>query len=595
MKILKYIALGLVVALSSCSDYLEESNPNMSDKDTYWTNLNQTNSTLTAAYAAMVSDFALNIAYEAPRTDLATPGFGRPTYTGEGAVWYTHSYDNSNNGVIKKWEILYMGIFRANQVIEALHNMENVSSEEAWTVQMAQARFLRGLYHFYLHSTYNRGSIIIKDKVPGNLEDFNQSLSTSEEVVEFFRKDLQYAYNNLPEVYADSKDQGRATKGAAAAMLGTSYLYQGTLPGPGNIDMVEIDSAITKFEYIIGSKNYELVDDMALLFTTAGEMNKESIFEIAFSNTVNPEYSTWVEDNVSNRLAFTFDGRGSNSSNVFPSLWVTNAYVNEKMDPLDSRNMVEEPEDPGVFVPRPVSLRTSAMIGVVQDEFTKYYDGLVHNAVSFPSNDKRTQNGFSRYKIFNNHDILDREQDNPGGNQRSGKNVTLSRLGDIYMMLAECYIYKNDVTEALRNINMVRQRWALELIGPSNGDASHTYNEVNYDATTLLTRLQNVEKPLETSIEGHCIRWFDLRRWGILKSNFDMHANETFWSAHYTVTRGENARTKWHSTITDTDPNDPTLILLKDYEQAALNFNYQKHAWLPIPSTETVTNTDIFN
>jgi len=32
---------------------------------------------------------------------------------------------------------------------------------------MGQARFFRGVSHFYLHSLYNNGEIVIRDEIPG--------------------------------------------------------------------------------------------------------------------------------------------------------------------------------------------------------------------------------------------------------------------------------------------------------------------------------------------------------------------------------------------------------------------------------------------
>jgi len=595
LKIFNYLVLiVLVISSSACTDWLEEANPNQLDKDSFWQTLDETNATLSAAYAALVSDFAINIREEAPRSDLATPGFGRPTFSGDMAIWYNQTYNNSTSGVLKKWDILYMGIFRANQVIEGLANMKEVLNQERWDNQMAQARFLRGLYHYYLHTTYNHGNIIIKDKVPGTFAEMNTPLSTSDEVMEFFRSDLQYAYDHLPIAYESDADLGRATKGAAATILGTSYLYEATLEKGSAVDLTLIDKAKKKFEYVIDSCNYSIVNDMSLLFTTAGEFNAESIFEISFSNIINSEYGTWTEDKPSNHLAFYFDGKGSNANNIFPSLWITYAYLNEKLDMLDPRNKVTNAA--GNEIDRPVSLRSSAMIALVQDEYTEYYSGLAHNKIGFPQNDKRTQNGFSRYKHYNNHDIVEDEADLPGGKQHSGKNVTLNRLGDVYLMLAECYIYENQIDKALTAINKIRQRWALELIGPGNGDVAHTYNEVIYDKASLLTRLQDVEKPLETSVEGHCIRWCDLRRWGKLNDGavFKQHAAEQWWSASFTTTQGDNAGFKNWSTITNVnDGSDATAVKLWDFDQAAINFNYEQHAWYQIPSTEKVTNTGL--
>lgn len=433
--------------------------------------------------------------------------------------------------------------------------------------------------------------------MPGTYEEMNESLSSSQEVIRFFRDDLRFAYKNLPEKYDDSSDQGRATKGAAATILGNSYLYEATLKNPNNVIDSLVDSATVMFESVINSGVYKLVDDMSLLFTTAGEMNEESIFEIAFSNTINAEYNTWVEDRLSNRLAYIFDGKGSNANNVFPSIWITHAYLSEELDMLDPRNRIEDPDSPGNYVDRPVSLRASAIIALTQDEYTGYYGGLAHNQIGFPQNEKRTQNGFSRYKIYINHDIVDDESDLPGGKQHSGKNITLNRLGEVYMNLAECYIYQNKIQEAINTINMVRKRWALVLLGKSNGDASHTYDEVAYTKESLLKHFRYFEKPLETSVEGHCIRWFDLRRWGLLEDGaiFKERAAQKWWTANVYVRNGDNANKwkKWSSVTNVEDVSDDDRMEIRDYQQAALNFIYEKHAWYPIPSTETLSNSDL--
>ena len=41
-----------------------------------------------------------------------------------------------------------------------LNDLDVSADEQAeWTSQMAQARFFRGLFHYYLYTTFNNGSI----------------------------------------------------------------------------------------------------------------------------------------------------------------------------------------------------------------------------------------------------------------------------------------------------------------------------------------------------------------------------------------------------------------------------------------------------
>jgi len=199
--------LGYIVV--SCDDEnLEVVNPNESSTGSFWKNLSDTNIGLSAAYNALLDEDIYMIVREGMRSDMGWPGFGRPiANAAANRIMYELTYTNSSGYVTEKWNATYKAIFRANQVIEGLEGLEDgLTSEEeieSWTIQMGQARFIRGLMHFYLHSAYNQGSVIIRDKVPVDTEDFNKAVSPASEVIEFARRDLEFAYDNLPAVYED--------------------------------------------------------------------------------------------------------------------------------------------------------------------------------------------------------------------------------------------------------------------------------------------------------------------------------------------------------------------------------------------------------
>ena len=598
-KSLIYIVLVLAAMVStSCSDYLVETNPNQSDADSYWENLEQTDRTLTAAYTTFLSKYVLNIREEAWRSDMAVPGYGRPTYSGVGLVWYSQAYNTSDDYINGKWEILYSGIFKANQCIEGLEKLENQAGidMDEWTEQMAQARFLRGLFHFYLYTSFNKGAIIIKDFVPATSDEFHQSLSPASEVREFILTDLRYAYKYLPAVYeGNTSNNGRAAKGAAATILGTNFLYDATLNRIDNPDEAMLDSAIYYFDDIVNDRTasypYELVSDMNLLFTNTGEMNMESILEVEYNTDNQSDMSTWVEDRSTNMLAqYSIQPTGTS---FFPSSWITWKYMNEPMDSLVESNYHMNDT---LKVLNRVSRRAAAMVALSYDDETEYYQTFAHEVGQF-----NYANGVSRYKKYTNHEILTSEKDNAGGALRSQKNVTINRLSEVYLMLAECYIHKSrasfsvqDMTKAFGLINDVRGRWGLVRVGPSMlGVPGFTYDEVMYTPEDLFTRLKDIEKPLEMSVEGHCIRWFDLRRWGNLLSNFQKLAKEEYYPNYVAVERFDpEDAAKNVITITDVEINSTwekgkTYV---DYEQAAANFNYDIQAWYAIPPTEITDN-----
>lgn len=177
--ILKYIvAASILLSFSSCDDYLTEVNPNEISTESYWLDLSDCNSGLTTVYNQFRSPNLMSVAEETKRSDLAFPGWGRPNTSD---VYYLQTFTASSGGANNKWENLYKGIFRANQVIKGLNgieaNMTTTDEKEQWVQLNAQARFFRGLFYFYLHSSYNNGSVILYDFVPESEADFNQPLT----------------------------------------------------------------------------------------------------------------------------------------------------------------------------------------------------------------------------------------------------------------------------------------------------------------------------------------------------------------------------------------------------------------------------------
>ncbi|CAZ96461.1 RagB/SusD family nutrient uptake outer membrane protein [Zobellia galactanivorans] len=568
--------LFLALSLGSCDDdILNQTDPNRISTDSFWKNLDDTNSTLTATYATLFDHYILCLVEESWRSDMGWPGFGRPTPgDGQGRTYYYKTYTNSDNSIQKKWEGLYQGISRANQTISGLESLKGTVNEDEWTLQMAQARFFRGLFHFYLHTSFNEGNVILRDKVPVTQEDFNKGVSPSGEVLDFFRADLEYAYKNLPAKYENlSADQGRVTAGTAATILGTSFLYE-----------EEYTKALDLFNDVIDNPEYgyRLVDP-EVLFTIEGEFNSESIFEIPYNVIHRPELNQWDELSQTNRYGFLFSG----VTTSMPA-WIQYRYKTEPMDPLDERNYYVDAIEGRKL--RNVPLRASQMVTLVEDEQTLYY---LDDNVSENMKKGARGWGFGHSKKYSNHDHLKSEDDNPKGSWNSGKNVIVNRLAEVYLMRAECHIQMGNLSEALNDINTIRKRWGLQLLGPVK-DGGHTFDGLMYTAQTLMDHLMYVEKPLELSNEGHSIRWADLRRWGIIKSNFDRLASEVYYAVPYNFTRLDGTK-GWNdaSVIMGPEPAEFELLVDFEYDLTAENYNPELHDYLPIPLSEVTSNSSI--
>ncbi|ANQ47444.2 RagB/SusD family nutrient uptake outer membrane protein [Flammeovirga sp. MY04] len=590
MSKIRYIKLFLVISvlLGSCTNFLEEINPNEISKDNFWKDLDQSQLGLNSVYAALFHHDLLAIQEEAVRSDLGYPGYGRPSPQSNfiDIAWYNQTFNAGTESLNKKWEALYTGIFRANQVIEGLNNLKPNLAEkdyDRWDEQMGQALFFRGLYHFYLHSSYNNGRVIIRDYVPVTKEDYQKSVSSSEEVIAFFRNDLKTALEMLPSSYSGASNVGKVTKGTASTILGTSYLYQ-----------EQYDSAIYYFDDVMNNPDYgyELVYDTDLLFTHAGEHNKESIFEISFSIDQRKDQGVWDEKGSHNRLARAFSpAEMDGGRNVIPSAWIAYAYKTEPMDQNDPRNFVIDAD--GVSKLRNTTLRASSMVALVQDVNTPYYQ-----QASVPQGTPFSNYEYAYYKKYTNFDIYESEMDSPLGVFASGKNITVNRLADVYLMYAEAQLKGNgNVEEALKYINRIRHRWALRLLGTASEFPSSEHDNTAYSVTSLMNHIMYVEKPLEMSVEGYSTRTIDLRRWDISKQRYSELAQEVYHLGDYEkcwVDEEGNLKDRLLSTLEPgAKPADNNGIDIKDFQQAAANYNKNLHAYLPIPLSEIQNNPTV--
>ncbi|WKN44700.1 RagB/SusD family nutrient uptake outer membrane protein [Tunicatimonas pelagia] len=126
-----------------------------------------------------------------------------------------------NQFVAQIWQDHYDGINRANTLINRAPDID--MDEELKNRLIAEARFLRGLFYFNLVRFYGDVPIILEDTQ--SLDNLNVTRDPADQVYQQLISDLMFATDNLPISYLDNQT-GRATQGAAKALLGKVYLTQ---------------------------------------------------------------------------------------------------------------------------------------------------------------------------------------------------------------------------------------------------------------------------------------------------------------------------------------------------------------------------------
>jgi hypothetical protein len=176
--------------------------------------------------------------------------------------------DATSLSVQEVFEANYQGISRANIALLYLPKLDKADATLK-TRLTAEAKFLRALMYFNLVRCYGGVPIVDHVPVPSSTTDTDMTLTrkSKEDVYAFIQTDLLSAIDGLPEKSAFAvSDLGRASKGAARALLAKVYLYQGNWQG-----VKDQCTLIT---------GYNLVSNYATIWREAGEDSIESIFEI---------------------------------------------------------------------------------------------------------------------------------------------------------------------------------------------------------------------------------------------------------------------------------------------------------------------------
>lgn len=302
------------------------------------------------------------------------------------------------------WLSRYDGIYRANV---ALHYFDQLAIEESLKNQLiGEAKFLRALFYFDLVRCFG-GVPLVTSKIDINdNETINSVVFVRKSKVETYNlieKDLLEAIEKLPlKSQYSSNDLGRATKGAAQALLAKAYLYQ-----------EKWSQAEAMADQVIASGEYSLMSDYSHVWREIGENGSESIYEVQATLTKGIQgYSDVQGPRGTPDLGWGFNT---------PSESLANSY---------------EPGD----------LRKNATIMFIPSVL---WDGMT------------TSNSWTnpRYNYKAYHSSLAESWN--GNKSETGKNLRILKYSDILLIKAEAAFEQGNDGAALTAINQLRNRAGL--------------------------------------------------------------------------------------------------------------------------------------
>ena len=408
-------------------------------------------------------------------------------------------------------------------------------NETAKNQVLGEAKFLRGLFYFFLMQHF--GGVPLYDETTDYNKDYMKLLKpreTEEKTREFILKDLTDAIKLLPVKWSQS-NYGRATKGAAYALRGKVYLYN-----------KQYDLASKDFEEIVLDPSqqgygYELYPNYADLFTKAGDSSSEMIFAIQnyfkIPNWLGMPMCLYMGNNASMDVCW---------NTMMPSVGLVDSYECKDGRPFNWDDFIPGYNESKEVREQTLRATLTDDLKAVKD-YPKYYKELLSMYEARDPRMKETiilpytyylgnmkevdnlclfvyatgvsiQNGFvviNRYK--NNYLYLYRKfvpEGNLGGTWNSRGNTPFNfpiiRYADVLLMLAECYNEQGKLDEAVRYINMVRQRPSTNMPGINSGPEW-------LEARTKDAVFKRIMHERAVELPGEGLRYYDLRRWRLME------------------------------------------------------------------------------
>ncbi len=441
----------LMVLINSCSDEFVKVSPEYSiDSENYFNSRDDYYNALVAAYDLLQTTYANAILGEIASDNTLCGGESATDVIGWQQIDdMIHTPSNSNLSDIWGW--MYSGVQRCNYFME----FKDKTDFEGKDVMIGEVRFLRAYYYFELVKWFGPVPLKVDERFKLGDETTIPRAPVSE-VYAQIEADLIYAASVLPYVQVQT---GRATKGAAQALLGKAYLFQ-----------EKFDKAAQVLDQVIQDGYYSLVPNYNIVFENEGENGPESVFEVQYTDVEGASFDCLQcsEGNV----AVGFSGVRGYDGPLFTSGFSFDVPVQEAVDAFEPGDHRKE-------------VTILDIVAWADSTGASYTTGYEHTGY------------FNRKYLPRKRSELAQ----PDLNLTNPNNYRAIRYSDVLLMAAEAYNRGGiDDTKAQQYVNMVRAR---------------AFGDQNHDVTVSGAALTDViyhERRVELMGEGH--RFFDLVRTG---------------------------------------------------------------------------------
>ncbi len=459
MKLKLYIISLILVCFSySCSkDSIETPLYGTQDLENYFANIDECEAFVGDLYKGFAywHDWwqnYLRLANEMATDDAWMGNLNQDASGNYAFAFYTVTPSNAPGALINFYYYKYQNIGSANIAIERIPNAPISDQDKNYLI--GQAKFFRAFSYWEL--VQNFGDVVLTLESQGT-EGLDVDRSPKAKVYEAIVADLKDAAQLLPEKW-DGSDVGRVTSGACKALLARTYLF-----------MADYNNAYAYADSVINSV-YSLEPDFINVWSCSNHNGVESIFEI--------QTSADQSFTVGNRFSVVVNARGE--------IWGTDE-TDKAMDgwgwcvPTSNlENAFKEEAD---------SIRLKSTI--IRLGLPVYGDSVDNPHYQFNSEYNKSCRTWRKMyvPVSVRKSLVNKDSHIP-------LDMILIRLAEMYLTRAEAAYFMGNNSQALIDINSIRNRVNLE---PKTG----------LSGNDLLYAIWK-ERRLELANEG--MRLYDIRR-----------------------------------------------------------------------------------
>lgn len=300
MKKILVLASLATLLMTSCGDSFFDLEPASSVTiDKIYKTASDYNVAVIGCYAKLQSQ--VNFYTECCEYRSDNLSLGAPTAGTQDRYDIDHFTEKPSNGILSSyWANFNNNVYRCNLLLDQIDGAnfaENLKKQ-----YKGEAMFIRALNYFNMYRIW--GGVPATKHVVSAAEALKVARYSDEQMFDLIAGDLKEIVDNnyLPETYS-SADMGRATSGAAKALLGKVYLT-----------FHKWTEAKDILSQLIGK--YQLVSPIAQVFDVDNKNNNEIIFAVHFNKEIEGEgHSYWY--NLTNASDDT--NQTSSLLNTFPT------------------------------------------------------------------------------------------------------------------------------------------------------------------------------------------------------------------------------------------------------------------------------------